>query len=140
MNQFFLKLFMQANTFLIHISRGRFGSKLGKQTILLIHSRGRKSGKEYITPIAYFPVNNGYYVIASNWGKPNNAAWYYNIKTQPRTIIEVKGRSLQVLAHEAQGEAYTALWENAVAHHPPYENYKAMTSRHIPIIVFEPQG
>lgn len=138
MNKTFLQLFMKLNTFLIHISHGRIGSKLGTQTILLIHNHGRKSGKDYVTPIAYFPINGGYYVIASNWGKPNNAAWYYNLLAQPQTTIEVKGRSISILAREATGEEYETLWKNAVSHHPPYNKYKSQTSRHIPIIVFEP--
>lgn len=138
MNKIFLQLFMKGNTFLIRISHGRIGSKLGTQAILLMHNHGRKSGKDYITPIAYFPINYGYYVIASNWGKPNNAAWYYNLLAQPRTIIEVKGHSIAVLAREAAGEEYETLWQNAVSHHPPYNKYKDQASRHIPIIVFEP--
>ncbi len=139
MNKTALHLFMGFNTFLIHVSHGKIGSRLGKQTILLMHTTGRKSGKSYITPIAYFSEGSGYYVIASNWGQEKNAAWYYNLKQQPDITIEVNGESIPVRAREADGEEYARLWANAVAHHPDYDHYKQMTTRHIPIVVFEPR-
>lgn len=137
MNKFFLKMFMSINSFMIHISKGRIGGKLGTQTILVIHYIGRKTGKHYNVPIAYFKTERGYFVIASNWGKEQNAAWYYNLKHQPRVTIEVEGKTLPVLSREAEGEEYDRLWAIAVSRHPDYLHYKEMTARHIPIVVFE---
>lgn len=137
MNRFFLKMFMSVNSFLIHVSKGKLGGKLGKQTILVIHYVGRKSGKKYEVPIAYFETDNGYFVVASNWGQEKNAAWYYNLKHQPKVTIEVEGKTLAVLAREADGEEYDTLWAVAVSRHPDYLHYKEMTARHIPIMVFE---
>jgi len=138
MNKFFLKVFMALNTFAIRLSRGRIGSQLGTQTILLLHSRGHKSGKEYVTPIAYFYTDGFYFLIGSNWGKEQNAGWYYNLLAQPRTTIEVKGRRVSVEARPAEGRQYDRLWEYAVQHHPPYLHYKEMTKRHIPIVMLKP--
>ena len=61
MKDFFIKLFTDFNTFLIRISRGRIGSKLGTQTILLLETTGRKTGQPREVPIAYFfhlPLNS----------------------------------------------------------------------------------
>jgi F420H(2)-dependent quinone reductase len=138
MNNFFLRLFMGANVFFIRISRGRLGAKLGTQTILLLHTVGRKSGKAYTTPIAYFFLDGFYFLVASNWGKPGNAAWYYNLKHQPQAEIEVGGKTIPVDASEAHGAEYARLWDYAVAHHPPYAHYKEMTTRSIPIMVLVP--
>ena len=138
MNKQLLRTFMAVNTFLIRVSRGKIGSQLGTQTILLLHTTGRKSGKSFVTPIAYFKVENSFFIVASNWGQEKNAAWYYNLKQRPATMIEVGGRALNVLSHEADGEEYQRLWNYAVNHHPPYEHYRDMTKRHIPIIVLVP--
>ena len=138
MNKFFLKVFMALNTFAIRLSRGRIGGQLGTQTILLLHSRGHKSGKEYVTPIAYFYTDGFYFLIGSNWGKEQNAGWYYNLLAQPRTTIEVKGRTVSVEVRLAEGPQYDRLWEYAVQHHPPYLHYKEMTKRHIPIVMLKP--
>ncbi|MHC1739973.1 MAG: nitroreductase family deazaflavin-dependent oxidoreductase [Anaerolineaceae bacterium] len=139
MNKSLLRFFMGINTFLIHASKGNIGGKLGKQTILLMHTVGRKSGKTHVIPIAYFTAGKNYYVIGSNWGQEKNAAWYHNLKGQPETTIELGGRELAVHAREAEGEEYDKLWANAISHHPDYNHYKEMTQRHIPIIVFEPK-
>ena len=138
MNKYFLKIFMSLNTSVIRLSRGRLGSQLGTQTILLLHSRGHKSGKQYVTPIAYFFTDGFYFLIGSNWGKEQNAGWYYNLLAQPRTTIEVKGKKIPVEAQPAQGPEYDRLWKYAVEHHPPYLHYKEMTSRHIPIVILRP--
>ncbi len=140
MNKFFLKIFMALNTFAIRASRGRLGSRLGTQTILLLHSRGHRSGKQYVTPIAYFQTDGFYFLVGSNWGKDQNAGWYHNLLAQPRTCIEVKGQQIPVAAHPAEGPEYDRLWKYAIEHHPPYLHYKEMTERRIPIIVLQPEN
>ena len=137
MNRFFLKMFMSVNSFLIHISKGRLGGKLGTQTILIIHYVGRKTGKKYKVPIAYFKADNAYFVIASNWGKEKNAAWYNHLKHEPNVTVEVNGEMLPVRSREAVEKEYDTLWAIAVSRHPDYLHYKEMTTRHVPIVVFE---
>jgi deazaflavin-dependent oxidoreductase (nitroreductase family) len=140
MNKFFLKLFMAVNVFVIRFSRGRVGSQLGTQTILLLHNVGRRSGKRFITPIAYFFTEGFYFLVGSNWGKERNAAWYYNLLSHPRTVIEVRGRTITVEARQVEGQEYDRLWNYAIQHHPPYLHYKEMTNRHIPIVVLQPEN
>ena len=137
MKDFFIKWFMSINSFLLRISRGRVGSKLGTQTILLLYITGRKSEQERVIPIAYFDYEGKYLIVASNWGKDKNASWYLNLKKQPRAALEVKGKRIEVQSREAQGEEYDQLWKFATEHHPPYLDYQKMTTRHIPIMVFE---
>lgn len=140
MNPFFLKIFMWVNTFVIRASKGRLGSKLGTQTVLLLHTRGRKSGKQYITPIAYFHIEGYYFLVGSNWGKDQNAQWYHNLLAQVSTTIEVNGKSIPVETYEVDGVEYDRLWKYATEQHPPYLHYMEMTHRHIPIVVLQPEG
>jgi deazaflavin-dependent oxidoreductase (nitroreductase family) len=140
MNKYLLKAFMAANTLAIRVSRGRIGSRLGTQTILLLHTVGRKSGRQHVTPIAYFQTEGFYFLVGSNWGKNQNAGWYYNLLAQPCTVIEVKGKKIPVVARQAEGQDYDRLWEYAIEHHPAYLHYKEMTKRHIPILVLQPEN
>ena len=78
-----------------------------------------------------------YFVVASNWGRDTNAAWYHNLRANPQTSIDVQGKEIAVLAHDAQGREYARLWKYAVEHHPPYLDYQKKTTRKIPIVVFE---
>ena len=139
MKDLLIKWFMTLNTFLIRVSNGRIGSKLGSQKILLLHTVGRKSGNLYMTPIAYFYHEGKYLIVASNWGKDKQASWFLNLMEHPRTEIELDGRTISVEAHEAKGEEYARLWKFATEKHPPYLKYQSMTAREIPVVVFQPQ-
>ena len=137
MKDFFIKWFMDINAFLIRISNGRIGGRLGTQTILLLETIGRKTGQPRVIPIAYFFHEGVYLIVASNWGKDQDADWYLNLLKTPRAKLTVNGKTIPVEAHAAQGEEYARLWKFATERHPPYLNYQKMTSRHIPIVVFE---
>ena len=138
MKNTFIKWFMAINAFLIKISKGRIGGQLGTQTILILHTVGRKSGLPRSIPIAYFFYEGKYLIVESNWGKNNHADWYFNLQKQPQTTLEVKGQTIKVKASFAEGEEYTRLWEYLTKKHPPYLDYQKMTQRKIPIAVFEP--
>ncbi len=138
MKDILIKLFMAFNAFLIRISGGRIGSKLGTQTILILHTVGRKSGLARAIPITYFDFEDKYPIVASNLGKDRQADKYLNLKKRPGTTIDVKGRSITVRMREAQGEEYTRLRKFTAQKHPPYLNYQKMTARRIPIVVLEP--
>ena len=137
MKDILIKWFMFINSLLLRLSRGRLGSKLGTQTILILHTVGRKSGQERTIPIAYFDYEGEYLIVASNWGKDKNADWYLNLKKNPPAKLEVSGKVVSVVAREAQGDEYNRLWKFVTERHPPYLDYQKMTTRHIPIMVFE---
>lgn len=137
MKDFFIKLFMDFNTFLLRASRGWVGSRLGTQTILLLETIGRKSGKPREIPIAYFFHEGKYLIVESNWGRDNHADWYLNLIKNPRAKLTVNGRTIPVEAHDAQLDEHTQLWDYVTKKHPPYLDYQKMTSRRIPIVVFE---
>ena len=132
-----IKWFMNINAFLIRLTDGRIGGRLGSQTILLLETVGRKTGQPRVTPVAYFLHEGQYLIVASNWGKDQDADWYLNLLKTPRATLQLKVQKIPVEAHAAQGDEYAHLWKFATERHPPYLNYQKMTSRHIPIVVFE---
>lgn len=138
MKDIFIKWFMALNAFLIRLSRGRIGGKLGTQTILILHTIGRRSGQERSLPIAYFEYEGSYLIVGSNWGKPKDADWVLNLKKDPRASLEIRGKRFAALARQAVGDEYEMLWKLVTGRHPPYLKYGAMTSRPIPIMIFEP--
>ncbi len=137
MKDIFIKWFMAINAFLIRVSGGKVGSRLGTQTILVLHTVGRKSGVERATPIAYFDYQDTFLVVASNWGKDKQADWLLNLRKAPQASVDVKGKTYPVRARETQGEEYKNLWKFATEKHPPYLEYQKMTERTIPIVVLE---
>ena len=131
---------MSLNALFIRLSGGRIGSKLGTQTILILHTVGRSSGQERAIPIAYFFHEGMYLIVASNWGQAKHADWYLNLKKNSQAKLEVNGKLISVIAREAQGAEYDHLWKYLTERHPPYLNYQTMTTRHIPVMVFEPSA
>jgi len=140
MKNTFIKWFMAINAFLIRISRGRIGTQLGKQQILILNTVGRKSGETRSIPIAYFFHEHRYLIVESNWGQDHHAGWYFNLQSQPHATLEVKGRTISTNARFAEGEEYSRLWEYLTKKHPPYLEYQKMTKRKIPIAIFEEIG
>jgi deazaflavin-dependent oxidoreductase (nitroreductase family) len=138
MKNILIKWFMAVNAFLIKISKGRIGSQLGAQSILILHTIGRKSGQPRSIPIAYFFYEGKYLIVESNWGKDNHADWYFNLQKQPQASVEVKGATIKVSASFAEGEEYIRLWEYVTKKHPPYLDYQKLTERKIPIAVLQP--
>ena len=138
MNDRFIKWFTGFNSFIIRVTHGRIGSQLGTQSILILHTIGRKSGQPRTTPIAYFEYQGRYLLVGSNWGRKHEADWLLNLRRQPIARIDVKGRTIAVRAREATGAEYAGLWKYVTDLHAPYLRYQQMTSRRIPIVVLEP--
>ena len=140
MNNRFVKWFTDFNVFLIRITRGKIGSQLGSQSILVLHTTGRRSGLARTVPVAYFEYQGKYLLVGSNWGRSRQADWLLNLRRLPRARIDVRGKSFAVKAREAQGDEYSRLWEYVSGKHPPYVRHQRMTSRKIPVIVLERDG
>jgi deazaflavin-dependent oxidoreductase (nitroreductase family) len=105
-----IKIFTSANAFLFRITGGRLGNRMGGQSVLLLHTVGRKSGKPYTTPLSYYRDGDAYLVVASNWGKEDHPAWFYNLLQHPRTTIQVGGTLIPVEARPGEGKEYERLW------------------------------
>jgi deazaflavin-dependent oxidoreductase (nitroreductase family) len=138
MKDLLIRLFMAFNLLLIRLSRGRMGSKLGSQNILILHTVGRKTGLDRAIPVAYFDFEGGFLIVGSNWGGDRQAEWFLNLKKQPKAKVEVKGMSIPVRMVEARGKEFNRLWKFATLQHPPYLEYQKKTKRQIPIVMLKP--
>jgi deazaflavin-dependent oxidoreductase (nitroreductase family) len=62
-------------------NEGRVGGIFEGAPMVLVHHRGRNSGREYVTPTQYLPHETDPdigYVFATKGGVPTNPDWYYN--------------------------------------------------------------
>jgi F420H(2)-dependent quinone reductase len=71
-------------------------------------------------------------------GAPRHPDWYWNLKANPEARVQIKDRTLQVRAEEAEGEEKRRLWTRLVEMYPPYEDYQRRTQREIPVFVLRP--
>lgn len=113
---------------------------MGKQSVLLVHTIGRKSGKPYTTPLSFYRDGGNYLIVGSNWGKENPPDWFLNLMQHPQTTIQVKGKTLQVEAYQAEGEDYQRLWAVVTKKNSQYLEYQKTTTRQIPILILTPES
>ena len=86
---------------------GRVGGNFEGAPVTLVHHRGRKSGREYVTPMMYLrddADNDAIYVFATKGGAPSNPDWYYNLTAVGEGIVERGTEAYPVTVHEIQGD------------------------------------
>lgn len=142
-----IKYMAKVQVRLFRLTGGRVGSKwrVGAgwrnpvDTLLLEH-RGRKSGKQFTTPLLYLRDGEDLVVVASQGGLPRHPQWYPNLLASPETTVHVKGdMSRPVRARVAIGAEREALWARLVALYADFEKYDRWAEREIPVVVLEPR-
>ena len=114
---------------------GGFGDRL-----LLLTTKGAKSGRAQLVPVAYHRDGDRYVIVASKSGAPTNPDWYHNLKAHPNTRIEVGSETIDVIAEEATGEEHDRLFARAAKRYPQLVDLARRTDRVIPMIVLTPRG
>ncbi|MEO3828360.1 nitroreductase family deazaflavin-dependent oxidoreductase [Actinomadura sp. B10D3] len=104
---------------------------------LLLTTKGRRSGKEYTTPLIYQPEGDAYLVVASKGGADEHPEWYLNLQENPDVKVQVRGDKFKARARTATPEEKPPLWEKMVATWPQYDEYQKKTSRDIPVVILE---
>jgi deazaflavin-dependent oxidoreductase (nitroreductase family) len=117
---------------------GRVGSRLMGMHMLLLTTRGRRSGLERTLPLACFPDGDDWVVVASNNGQDRDPAWWLNLVANPEARIRIGREEKRVRAIRAEGEAYARLWPWLKQQNPYYEGYQAATERPIPVVILRP--
>ncbi len=106
--------------------------------LLLLHHTGAKSGQDRVTPLAYQPVDGGYAIFASKAGAPDNPAWFYNLKANPKATIEIGTDTVPVTARVTSPEEREPIWTRQKQDQPGFAEYEQKTSRQIPVVILEP--
>jgi deazaflavin-dependent oxidoreductase (nitroreductase family) len=108
--------------------------------ILLLFTRGRKSGEERIRPLIYRRSGDDYLVVASDGGAPGQPGWYHNLQADPGVEVQVMGERFKAHARTAGAEERPAMWAKMVEQWPDYDRYQRKTDREIPVVVLERAG
>lgn len=137
----FIRVFPAIDRRLIPLTRGRLMVAIG-QPVLLLHTRGAKSGQARTTPLLYTPHNGSYVVVASKAGATHHPAWYHNLRAHPDAVaIDVRGKRIAVRSREADAAEREQLWRLVNDNYDGYEVYQQRaTGRTIPVVVLEPTG
>jgi deazaflavin-dependent oxidoreductase (nitroreductase family) len=118
---------------------GRVGGNFEGAPLVLVHHRGRKSGRAYINPMMYVPDDadsDTIYVFASRGGAPSNPDWYYNLTALGEGTVERGTEAYPVTVRELQGDERDRIYDEQAGRYPGFAEYAQRTAgiRTIPVL------
>lgn len=120
---------------------GRVGGTFEGAPMVLVHHRGRKSGREYVTPTMYLPDDGDgdvIYVFATKGGAASSPDWYYNLVAAGTAVVERGTETYQVQVGELAGEERDRIYAEQARRYPGFAEYERQTKgiRTIPVLEF----
>jgi len=120
-------------------NEGKVGGAFEGAPMVLLHHRGRKSGREYVTPAMYLPHDTDpdiIYVFATKSGAPTNPDWYNNLTAAGDATIERGTQTYQVTVHEVTGADHDRIYAEQAHRYPGFAEYQRRTAgiRTIPVL------
>jgi deazaflavin-dependent oxidoreductase (nitroreductase family) len=105
--------------------------------VLILTTKGRRSGKPRPMPLIYGKHGDAHLVVASKGGSDAPPAWYLNLDADPEVEVQVRGDKFKARARTATPEEKPELWKIMTAEWPDYDAYQQRTERQIPVVVLE---
>jgi deazaflavin-dependent oxidoreductase (nitroreductase family) len=130
-----MKLAVSGNVALFRATNGRLGSSMGGNQLLLLTTKGAKSGKPRTVPVMFFEDGGHRFVVASYGGSPKHPAWFKNLDRDPNVGVHVKGKQYTARAEVMNAADRARCWQKVVALMPRFADYEKKTQgREIPLV------
>jgi deazaflavin-dependent oxidoreductase (nitroreductase family) len=129
------------NRNLIEEFRADGGKSMGDRPLLLLTTRGRRSGEPRTSPMMYVraSADDRLLVIASNAGAPRDPHWYLNLVATPTVTVELPGTTYEAAATPLTGADYTREWTVIKEKFPFFAEHEQQTEgRQIPVVALTP--
>ncbi len=117
--------------------RNNGGHVEGWGPLILLTTKGAKSGQTRVYPLMSVPDGQNYIAVASKGGAPQHPQWYYNLLAHPDVTVEVGSESFAATARLLTGDEREQAFARAAAVFPPYAEYQKKTTRQIPVFLLE---
>ncbi len=114
---------------------GKVGGMFEGAPMVLLHTRGAKSGLERVHPLMYQPVDDEVAVFASNGGGTTDPVWYRNLTAEPSVTVEIGDETVPMTARVATGEERARIWEQQKSVAPQFAEYEKTANREIPVVL-----
>ena len=119
-----------------HVTSGPFAGR----PVLLLTTKGAKSGQPRLAPLVYSRDGDGYVIMASKGGAPTHPAWYYNLIANPAVTVELGSETFEARARVTEGAERDRLFAERVTTSPNFAEYQRRTARLIPVVVLTKLG
>ena len=121
---------------------GLLGHRLLGRPTLLLHTRGRRTGRPRTSALLYAKDGEDLLVVASNGGHHKPPAWLLNLEADPEVVAQVGVRKRDVRATplrpgQPDYERLFAICDKV--NKGTYAAYQRRTDRPIPVVVLSPR-
>jgi deazaflavin-dependent oxidoreductase (nitroreductase family) len=116
---------------------GKVGGQFAGAPLLILTTKGAKSGVSRENPLAYLEDKGRYVIIASYAGAPTNPPWYYNLVANPTVTVEVGKEKFTARAEIVSEPDRTKLYQKMASIMPAFSEYQKKTTRKIPVIALK---
>jgi len=120
------------------LTNGRVGRRLVDNDMLLLTTRGRKTGRLHTVPLLYLQDGDDLVVIASWGGRHQHPHWYSNLQAHAEASVKVLGRRWEVKAQPMAEDERKEWWPRIVEAYDGYAAYQTRTDRQIPVVRLRP--
>ena len=119
-------------------SGGKEGGTLEGKPVIILTTRGRRSGKVRKTALMRVEHDGHYAVVASMGGAPQHPVWFLNLEADPNVTLQDGANVMSMRARVATGDEKREWWRRATEVWPAYDTYQSKTDRELPLVILEP--
>jgi deazaflavin-dependent oxidoreductase (nitroreductase family) len=116
---------------------GLVGGVFEGAPVLLLHTRGAKSGAERINPMMYLDEDGTIYVFASKAGADHHPDWYHNLVANPTVSVEAGTETFDAVATPVDRAERDRIYAIQATRFPNFAEYETKTTRVIPVVKLE---
>ena len=132
-----LRMLTKVHVFLHRLTGGRLFNTLTGGEVCFVTMTGAKSGRQITMPLLYLPYGDGVLLVASQTRRTTNPLWYKNLVKHPHIEVRHRRDTLKLRAREATTEEKADLWPICDELYSDFIQYRARTTRDIPILICE---
>ena len=119
------------------LTGGRIVISAGMVPSLVLTTTGRKSGQPRRTPLATLPVDGGFLVVGSNFGKEHHPLWTANLMATPEASVSFKGEDIPVVGRLLDADEKKEVWPKLLEMWPTYDRYVERSGRDLRVFRLE---
>jgi len=116
---------------------GVLGGHWEGKTTLLLHTLGRKSGKEYVNPLVAAPYGESYIICGSGGGAPKDPDWVANLEVLHGPLtVELGPDTVQAdhrVVRPGRDDDWAQLYGAWREYWPDAAEYEKKTDRKFPV-------
>ncbi len=118
--------------------RATVTSILAGKPVLMVTTRGARSGKDRTVPLLGIPLDGTIALVGSNFGQRPTPGWVHNLIAYPGATVSHGGREVRVRAHLASEEVAHRILEEGEKLYAGYGKYPSrVPHREIKVFILE---